>query len=247
MRRNMFHLLFTLFALGFGTIGLSSCVSAQEKSNTTQEQTNTTQIEKKVDENAIEEGKFREIISKATAGLEKKTYRLTKTEEDFSDRKAAAEVVETNILEIVQPNKRREVKEIKSPTENTRLETIYDGKMFYEKKDNGEWTTYTGRSSGSSDFTSGRTTTTNRFAGKETINNQTADVYEAESHRIANKMTRTSRYRVEYIVKTKYWISKDGLFLKTLRESEIAGNDGLRRETEIYEYDPKIKIKAPIK
>ncbi len=131
MRRYTFYLAVALLAFVICATFLSSCASAQEKAN-------TTQSEKKSDENAVEESKFEEILANATENLKGKIYRLTKTEEDFSDRAANAERVETNILEIVLPDKRREVQEIKSATENTRLETIWDGKSFYEKRNNGE-------------------------------------------------------------------------------------------------------------
>jgi len=165
----------------------------------------------------------------------------------FSRRDANVENVTTKILEIIPPNKRREVEEIKSPTKNSRVERIWDGKNLYEKENCGEWKKYLGGGGISGDFTSGRTTTTYKFVGKETLNNKAADVYESESHRVANKMTQTSQYRVEYVTKTKYWISEDGLLLKTIKESEVVGSKALTRETAFYEHDSNIKIEAPIK
>ena len=240
MRRYTFYLAVALLVFGSSLFFLSSCASAQEK-------TNTKSDEKKSDENIIEEGKFKEIIAGATENLKGKTYRLTKRKENFSDRDASSESVETNTLEIVPPDKKREIEEVKSATKNTRLERIWDGKNLYVKQNDGEWKKYSGGNSGGGNFTSGRMTTTYKFVGKETLDNKAADVYESESHRIANKMTQTSRYQVEYITKTKYWISEDGLLLKTIKESEIVGSKALSRETAIYEYDSNIKIEAPIK
>jgi len=172
---------------------------------------------------------------------------LTETIEYFPDRDANVEGITTKILEIVVPDKKREVEEIKSPTKNSKLERIWDGKNLYEKQNDGEWKKYGGGSSVGGSITSGQTTTTYRFVGKESLNNRTADVYESESLRVANKMTRTSQYRVEYVTKTKYWISEDGLLLKMIKESEVVGSKALSRETAIYEYDSNIKIEAPIK
>ncbi len=240
MRRTLFYLSVGLLAFGICAFLLSSCASAQEK-------TNTKSNEKVVDENIIEESKFKEILAKATENLKDKTYRLTKTEESFSDRNTTAISLTTNILERIPPDKERKIEEVKSPTKNTRSERIWDGKNLYTKENDGDWKKYSGGSSSSGDFTSGRTTITYKFIGKESLNGKTADVYESESHRIANKLTQTSQYRVEYVIKTKYWFSEDGLFLKSVKESEIVGSQSLVREVSIYEYDSKIKIEAPIK
>ena len=240
MRRTLFYLSVALLAFGIGLSFLSSCASAQEK---IEKKSN----EKVSNENIIEESKFKELLAKTTENLKGKTYRLTETIEYFPDREANAEGVTTKILEIVVPDKRREVEEIKSPTKNSRLERIWDGKNLYEKQNDGEWKKYSGGSSINSDYTSGRTTTTYKFLGKETLNNRTAGVYESESHRVANKMTQTSQYRVDYITKTKYCISEHGLLLKTIKESEVVGSKALSRESAIYEYDSNIKIEAPIK
>ncbi len=240
MRRYTFYLSVALLAFGIGLSFLSSCALAQEK-------TEKKLSEKTSDENIIEESKFNELLAKTTENLKGKTYRLTETIDYFPDRDANVERVTTKILEIAVPDKRREVEEIKSPTENSRVERIWDGKNLYKKQDDGEWEKYLGGSSVGGSITSGRTTTTYKFVGKETLNNKPANIYESESHRVANKMTRTSQYRVEYITKTKYWISEEGLLLKTIKESEVVGSKALSRETAIYEYDSNVKIEAPIK
>lgn len=240
MRLYTFYLSVALLAFGVSFSFLTSCASAQEKIERKSK-------EKTADEHIIEENKFKELLVKTAANLEGKTYRLTETIEYLSDRDANVESVTTKILEIIPPDKWRKVEEAKSPTTNTRMERIWDGKNLYVKENDGEWKKYLGGDSGSGDFTSGRTTTTYKFVGREILNNKTADVYESESHRIANKMTQTSQYRVEYVTKTKYWISGDVLLLKMIKTSEIVGSKALSRETAIYEYDSTFKIEAPIK
>jgi len=192
---------------------------------------------------------FEEIQSKATEKLTDKTYRLTKTEEYFPDRNGGAspERVNTRITEIVQPDKKREVEELKSSKENTRTERIWDGKNLYVKENNRDWKKYNGGgNSGGGDFTSGKITTTYKFIEKSTVNNQAAYVYEVETHRKATKYSQTDRFEVEYIEKTKYWIGENGLYLKSIKENEIVGSKSLRRDTWVYEYDTNIKIETPI-
>ena len=239
MRRYNHYLAVGLLIFVMSFSFFTFCASAQEK---TEKKSN----EKVFNENIIEESIFKELLAKTTENLKGKTYRLTETIEYFPDRDAKVESVTTKIFELIPPDKRREVEEIKSPTENSRVERIWDGKNLYQKENDGEWVKYLGGNSGGGSFTSGRVTTTYKFSGKETLNNRTAAVYESESRRVANKFTRTSQYQVEYITKTKHWISEDGLLLKTIKESEIVGSKALSRETAIYEYDSNIKIEAPI-
>ena len=234
MRRYAFCFAVALLVLGIN-LSISSLVLGQEKTN-----------EKTTNQNLIEESEFNKILSKAEENLKGKTYRRTKTEEVFADRDATSESVKIEILEVIPPNKRREVEEIKSSTENRRIERIWDGKYLYQKENDGEWKKYSGGGGISFNIATGKITTTYKFIGNEMLNGKSVKVYEMESHRIANKFTRTSQYQVEYVVKTKYWISGEGYFLKTLKESEIVGSKSLVRETEIYEYDSNIKIEAPI-
>jgi hypothetical protein len=232
MLRHVFYLSVALSAFGINPFLLCSCVSAQEKT---------------INEKVIKEKEFKEIQAKATERLRDKIYRLTKTEERFSERGAKPQSVKINILETVPPNKRRELEEIKSPTENSKTERIWDGKNLYKRENDGEWEKYSGGGGGSGDFASGKITTTYKFIEKTTLNNQIVNVYEVETNRIANKFSPTSRYEVHYVEKTRYWINEDGYFLNITKESEIAGSKSLKREIEIYEYDPNIKIEAPVK
>ncbi len=214
------------------TFFLGSCVSAQEKI---------------IVEKDMEEKDFNEIQTIAAEKLQNKIYRLTKTKEDSSDRDANPQSFSVSILEIVPPNKRREIEEFKSATKNTRTERIWDGKHFYEKENDGDWKKYDGWGGGSGSGSSGKITTTYKFIEKTTLNNQKVNVYEVEMNRIANKFTQTSRFEVHYVEKTRYWISEDGYSLKTVKECEIIGSKSLTRETSIYEYDNNIKIESPIK
>ena len=46
----------------------------------------------------------------------------------------------------------------------------------------------------------------------------------------------------------KFWINEDGLMLRREREHGSVEPKFVRsRKTEVYEYNPKIKIEAPIK
>lgn len=196
-------------------------------------------------EKILSENEFKEIVARAEQNLKGKTYRLTRTEEIFSDRSANAESVNIEINEYVQPDKWREVVETKSTNKNSRIERIWDGKNLYERENDGEWKKFSGGGGISGSIKSGKITTIYKFIEKSVLNNQPVNVYEVEQNRKAAKLSQNGMYEVHYIERTKYWISEDGYFLKKLSENEIAGSKSLIRETWIYEYDPNIKIEAP--
>jgi hypothetical protein len=240
MRLSCFNFYFALVVFGIVPLA-ASCTFGQNKNAETANN-------KTAGGSVIEENKFTVILAKATENLKGRTYRLTKTEETFADRDAEPEATSKNILEVVPPNKGREVSELKSAEKNAKTERIWDGKNLYERKNDGEWRKYSGGGNGGGgDFVSGRITTTFKFVGQELLNGRKTNVYERESHRIANKFTRTSQIQVEYIEKTRYWINEDGSYLKSVKESEIANSKSLVRETAVYEYDNSITIEAPIK
>lgn len=79
--------------------------------------------------------------------------------------------------------------------------------------------------------------------GSEKVGDHTATVYEVvQGYEFGrgNGPTQTFNYSL------KYWISNDGRIRKYVSEDD--GQISKRsRTTEVYEYDPKIKIEAPIK
>lgn len=197
-------------------------------------------------EKIIAENEFKEILGKAEKNLEGKTYRLTKTEETFSDRSANAESVNIRINEYVQPGKWREVVETKSANKVTKTERLWDGKNLYERENDGEWRKFSGGGGIGGSIKSGRITTTYKFIEKSVLNNQPVNVYEVKQNREATKLTQTGMYVVHYVERTKYWIAETGYFLKKLTENEVIGSKSLVKENWIYDYDPNIKIEAPI-
>lgn len=213
--------------------------------------------DKKVEDNEIKEKDFNVMLINAKKSLDGKTYRLTETEKYFPDKDGEAESTELNIDEFVLPDKTRTVKDISSPTENSRIERIWDGKNLYARKNNESWEKFSGGGgSGSGDgFRSGRSTKTYRFLGMTEIDGQQAKLYSEESKRIANKFTQTSRYQVYYFENAKYWFDENGLLLKIYKESGVEKvvttegtkeSNAITRKTSIYEYDPNIKIETPI-
>lgn len=246
MRRYTFYLSVALLAFG---VGLMFCfclpASAQEK-------VSSSSNKKALDGDVITEKEFDEILAKSTGKSVKKTFRLTETMEYFPKRDANAESTRIRILEGTE-RKIREVVEIRLPKENNRIEKIWDGKDFYQKRNDGEWKKSIADSKINIDMSSidlipAPETTIYRFLGKEDYNNQTVSVYEKETRQTVNQMmTQTAQFRVKYLTKTKYWFSADGLLLKKTKEVEASNTKAFKREQTIYEYGLNIEIETPIK
>lgn len=196
------------------------------------------------EEREITAQEFKDLEIRGYQKLKGRTYRMTMLNETFTDRDLSPEIINTMMSETVQPDRRRFVSEIKSPTINSKVETVWlDGKG-YKRKNDGPWEeTSPGSGVGSASGTPiirKLTRETYRFVGKSALNNQTAGLYESIRHH-SNSSTGQ-----ETISTTKFWISEDGLLLKTLSEFETVGNKSLMRMQIVYDYDPNIKIEAPV-
>ncbi len=210
-------------------------------------------------EKVITETDFDKIVADADKNIDGKTYRLTETEKYFPDKNGEAESTKINLTEFVLPDKRRTVRDVASIAEFGRYETIWDGKTYYTRKNFEDWQSYRGGGEGSSvgsgDFTSGKISKIHKYLGTTEIDKQKVKLYSEEKMRIANKLTRNSTYQVYYYENTKYWISENGLLLKIYIESGVEKvitpegakeSKAVTRKTSVYEYDPNIKIEAPI-
>jgi hypothetical protein len=81
-----------------------------------------------------------------------------------------------------------------------------------------------------------------KYKGKMTINGQNTDWYETKTT-IKFKVGNTE---ITSVVTDRFWLNQEGLFLKTESLSENKGRI-ISHSIREYEYDPKIKIEAPIK
>ncbi len=160
-----------------------------------------------------------------------------------------------SISEFVRPNRQHYIWENR-PINSDRtdiLELIKIGDDEYEKRDNGEWKKRAkklGQPINPSKNNVIQTSVKNFYLGKMDFSNQTADIYQREiesKHQRKNSATNElEEYKSNRI--EKYWISKDGLRLKIETEETVLDSQPrILRGTVIYEYDPNIKIEAPIK
>lgn len=190
---------------------------------------------------------YRKVEDSAANLLKESNYRLERKVEIFETPGTDAKLVETFIKEVILPNRWRTVEFTNRGSRTITEESLFDGNALFVRRDVGEWQKFSGGQSGSGRSESGRITTTYRYLGKSDLNGVETDLYELESLRVANKFTVNSIVVVRYNKKIRSWYSSDGRSLKVIEENSIEGQNGLSRSTTVIEYDPDIKIEAPIK
>jgi len=176
---------------------------------------------------------------KAHADAIKKQYsynrRVTAKEENFTLDKT-----KTTILEVILPDKQRNLTIQTQNGISTRTETIIIGEILYRRVNVGEWTKneLSGNGNGIG-FGDGFSSDTKfRYTViADTLNNQSVQRFEES---IINKY---------FSDKKRIWISTEGLILKSEETTEEIKPKKLLTRTVIeYEYNPQdLKIEAPIK
>lgn len=196
----------------------------------------------------ISEANFSTVQAKAESLLNASSYRLTVSMEYFVDRDKPGSISRTFLKEVILPDKWRTVEAFNyEDGTSTKEETLWDGKALFTRTKDGEWKKYSGGASVGGRIESGKITNTYRFIGNSDLNGTPVSILEHEQYRIANKYSRSDMVIVHYLRKTRYYYSNKGYLMRKIEENEIVGRKELSRETSNYEYDPKIKIVAPIK
>jgi hypothetical protein len=199
-------------------------------------------------EKVITEQELTALKETAYEKLKDKTYRVTMTSEGYgkvNDLSSKYSISEVN--EYVSSD-RHHIREMKNQQGTTHEESISIGQKKYVKENNKNWRLLPPSESGNKNFgTVGgplnhEKTVVCKYLGEKNIKNQKADLYEIKTTRKYNNPNlRLTTEDVE-----RLWFNKDGMFL--MRESKSRLNDEKVFTKTIweYEYDPNIKIEAPI-
>lgn len=197
--------------------------------------------------NDIHMSVFLDVQDKANELLKKSSYRLTKTSEFCKDRDKPGKTTGKLLREVLQPGKWRTVEESENDGKTRKEERVWDGKALYVKQNDGEWERFSGGTGVSGQIESGQVSQRYRHLGKTDLNGVQADLYEIEMLRVANKFSQNDIVVVRYARKTRFWFSAEGKLLKKVEENMIEGFPEMSRETTVIEYEPVLKIEAPIK
>lgn len=202
--------------------------------------------------NTFNENDLYALRRTAYGKLEGEIYRLTAVDVVYNNGNSAATRTEKTIREVVPPDRYHEITETTTAKGIERREQITVAKRTFLKRNNEEWKEI--YSSGGSGYGSGNGSggggriqienKTERILKKgETVSSQTVDLY--ETVHIIRYRLRSDVFSV--ITKSSDWFDKNGLLVKSAYEYENTETKLISRSTKDYEYDPSIKIEAPIK
>jgi len=185
---------------------------------------------------------YYEGVSRPGVKYYDKSRRVETTDETFANGMLTKSHFRVN--EVLLPNRNRSYAKLTEGDKVTEVEQITIDHMQYNRKDNEPWTKVDLRKSGSgsgSGVSGGTSRQSSQYSVEATfINGRSVQLFEwllvnGDGAELAfNEMRR--------------WIGDDGL---PYREEDVKGKLSPREETSkrvvTYEYDPNIKIEAPIK
>ena len=201
-------------------------------------------------EKKISEQEFVALRKNASEKIKDKSYRVKMTSESSTIvTDPAPSWFTTSIIELTSDGYHN-VYETKSADKVTRNEEIKVGNRKYTRLNNDAWkevTTVTSQNGSGSGIVTVTLAKSEKnvewkYKGKKSLNGQNTDLYEVKT---------TTKFKLKdkditSIFTERFWLSQDGLILKT--ESESERNKKVFSHTVYeYEYDPNIKIEAPIK
>jgi hypothetical protein len=185
---------------------------------------------------------FERITAKYKAFLEKEPHRVWFTHEIFPYESAKEpEKISVWKIEYLPPGREHSYYGLNSTDPGDKFERIVIGKRIFTNRD-GKWKELE-QSDGGMGLSSGPDGAAYFLRGSDKIGDYGTTVYEViTGSRFARGggPWQTSYYR------SRYWISEDGRIRKYVGESDALISKR-SRTTEVYEYDPRIKIDAPIK
>jgi hypothetical protein len=197
----------------------------------------------------VEENDFNILFNKWKQESKQKTYRVrTVSESEINGNPSSRS--EESYFEYAPPDKRKFVTELKTPTFNTKIETIQIGEKKYTRKDLGDWKESIAVEEKTPPKGKNKITVETdefKYIGQEKVNGQNAEIYERNTkHKITSEKNSNESLPT---MKVKYSFNKDRLLLKIEMETEIVSGitKSFSLRTSTYEYDLNIKIEAPIK
>jgi hypothetical protein len=193
-------------------------------------------------ESAISRKEFDRVELIYKGFLEKEPYRIRSTHESYPSVDAK-EPETTNVwmTEFVQPFREHNYYGLNSSDPTTKYERIVIAPRIFVGKD-GNWTELE-RSRGGFGFSLAAASVEYFIRSSEKIGDRMTTIYEVIT---GSEFPRGAASKEISLTSEKYWISKDGRIRKSVGESDVLKTKR-NRLTQIYEYDPTIKIEAPIK
>jgi len=189
-------------------------------------------------EKILEQSEFQSLVEKAGKNLYGKTYRTVNTYETF-DAPNTAPVKSVKIVsERIPPDRFRRLEEFN----DRKVEIIRVGEHGYIRENNDDWKEEPGPVISPNGCGPLVESAIYKVIENSNLDGQTVDLYE---------MTKKLNYiscgdNGKFESTGRYWISKDGLLLKTEEIYQDVEKQYVKRSVTIYEHDPTINIEAPV-
>lgn len=197
---------------------------------------------------------WEEIITlrdKAVEMLKQVPYRVTSNFQEFENRNQPATASTVQVVEIIQPDRQHILSEKRNDLPVKDSERILIGEDAHVKTPDGSWKQDNSKAypriggtgvSGFSDYPVNGAVILD-YLPKQIINSTSADCYQVVRRTKASGVQGEN----EGILEETFCFNREGAFVKT--EIEMSGgiSQPLYRTTTDFEYDPTIKIEAPIK
>ena len=187
----------------------------------------------------ITSNEFYTSNSKAFNLLSERSHRI-ETKTDTFDGASIVKSI-TKIYERLMPDRERFLTTEKIGDKETRSEYIHIGYMEYRRENNGPWTAKDLRGTGSGEGNgSGGIVSCAQYTEESDSVNGTG------ARKLRQYLIEQTRQGLSFDDMT-IWLSADGLFLKSARVKGLLEPRVERTQSVVtYEYDPNIKIEAPI-
>ena len=190
---------------------------------------------------AISKEEFAPIQKVAFEFLAKEPHRIKSTHETFANEGLKPEKISISMTEYIPPNREHNFYGLNSEDASRKYERIKIADKIFVTSE-GKWRLLDTSGALAGPPSAASSSTEYYFHGIDNVGEKKVKVYEVVScfRFWSGQAERLSFYS------EKYWIDKDGRIIKKIGESD--GSTSKRsRTTELFEYDPKIKIEAPMK
>lgn len=186
--------------------------------------------------------KFEEIKRVADRFLSSEPYRVRRTFETFKGTDTIPTKVSKSMTEYLPSGSVHNLYGLDKEDKKERSERIKVGDTIFTKKGDADWVKLT--SGDNPPPPKAATSSKMCFAfPKEKLDGKDTAKFEVET---SFKSWQADGKEVVLTGRMTYWFSNDRHFVKTIGETDKSRPEH-NRTTDTYEYDPKIKIEAPIK
>lgn len=184
--------------------------------------------------------KFDEMKDKARTLRTGKSYRVKTTTEVFADEKSTTPKGKS-VATVEHLGIDRKYFSIVNEAlgKTSKVEFIVIGEKEYIREDGKQWKKYTPKTEGRVSMSGIGNSNGGKLLEKTTLNGKNVTVYEEETNSYSDDYEENSV--------TRYWFDDGGELLKTEARNTDLKTKEVTKIITIYEYDPNIKIEAPIK